>query len=129
MDSVEMAELRCGAGIVGSADQGSWRQVTIIATREWDQVVEALATPVDPSIRRANLLVSGIELAHTRHQVLRVGSCRLRVRGETRPCNLMDEAEPGLRTALAPQWRGGVFAKVLDDGHITIGDPIDWCNS
>lgn len=61
--------------------------------------------------------------------VLRVGSCRLRVRGETRPCNLMDEAEPGLRTTLAPQWRGGVFAEVLDDGPITIGDPVDWRNS
>lgn len=129
MDPVKMAELRCGAGIVGSADQGGWRQVTIMATRVWDQVIEALATPVDPGIRRANLLISGIELAHTREQVLRVGSCRLRVRGETRPCNLMDEAEPGLRTALAPQWRGGVFAEVLDDGPITIGDPVDWCNS
>ena len=47
MDPVKMAELRCGAGIVGSADQGSWRQATIMGTRVWDQVIEALATPVD----------------------------------------------------------------------------------
>ena len=40
--------------------------MTIMATRAWGQVIEALATPVDPGIRRANLLISGIELAHTR---------------------------------------------------------------
>ena len=129
MDPVETAELRCGAGIVGSADQGGWRQVTIMAAREWDQVVETLATPVDPAIRRANLLISGVELARSHDQVLRVGHCRLRIRGETRPCKLMDEVEPGLRTALASEWRGGVFAEVLDDGTITIGDPADWCKN
>jgi len=41
----------------------------------------------------------------------------------------MDEVEPGLRTALASKWRGGVFAEVLDDGPITIGDPVDWCKN
>jgi len=129
MDPVKTAELRQGTGIVGNANQGGWRQVTIMATREWDQVVEALATPVDPSTRRANLLVSGIDLAQTRDKIIRVGNCRLRVRGETRPCNLMDQAEPGLRDALASQWRGGVFAEVLDDGSIQTGDSVAWCEN
>ena len=129
MDPVQSAELRRGAGIVGNANQGGWRQITIMATREWDQVVEALATPVDPSIRRANLLISGIELAQTRDKIIRVGTCRLRVRGETRPCNLMDKAKPGLREVLASQWRGGVFAEVLDGGAIQTGDSVDWCEN
>ena len=83
-------------------------------------------TAVDPGERRANLLVSGIALARARDRVLRVGGCRLRVRGETRPCERMDEAEPGLRAALDPGWRGGVFAEVLDDGRIRVGDPVAW---
>ena len=126
MDPVETAELRRGAGIVGSADQGGRRQVTLIAAAQWDQVVEALATAVDPAARRANLLVSGVDLAHSLNQVLRVGDCRLRVRGETRPCERMDEAEPGLRAALGPAWRGGVFAVALDDGRVAVGDVVQW---
>ncbi|MCY4507891.1 MAG: MOSC domain-containing protein [Acidobacteria bacterium] len=126
MDRADAADLRRGAGIVGNANQGGWRQVTIVAAADWDRVVEALGTPVDPGERRANLLVSGVALAHTRDRVLQVGGCRLRVRGETRPCERMDEAEPGLRAALDPGWRGGVFAEVLDDGRISVGDPVAW---
>lgn len=126
MDPTETAEVRRGAGIVGNANQGGWRQITIIAAADWDRIVEALGTAVDPGERRANLLVSGVALANTRDRVLQVGGCRLRVRGETRPCERMDEAEPGLRAALDPGWRGGVFAQVLDDGRIAVGDPVTW---
>jgi MOSC domain-containing protein YiiM len=38
----------------------------------------------------------------------------------------MDDALPGLHAAMRPDWRGGVFAQVLDDGIIRIGDPIAW---
>ena len=126
MDEAVRVELQAGLGIVGNADQGGWRQVTLLATATGDEVVEAMAIPLDASLRRANLLVSGVRLAHTRGVVLRIGECRLRIRGETRPCALMDEAAPGLQAALAPGWRGGVFAQALDDGAITVGDPIEW---
>ena len=126
MDAAEAADLRRDAGIVGNANQGGWRQVTLIAAADWDRAVEALGAAVDPGERRANLLVSGIALARTRGQVLRVGGCRLRVRGETRPCERMDDAAPGLRAALDPEWRGGVFAEALDDGRIRVGDPVAW---
>ncbi len=126
MDPAAAADLRRGAGIVGNANQGGRRQVTIIAAADWDRIVEALESAVDPAERRANLLVGGVALAQTRDRVLQVGGCRLRVRGETRPCGRMDEAEPGLRAALDPGWRGGVFAEVLDDGRIAVGDPVTW---
>ncbi len=126
MDPTGAADVRRGAGLVGNADQGGWRQITIIAVADWDRIVEALGAAVDPGIRRANLLISGIALAHTRDRVLQVGDCRLRVRGETRPCERMDAAEPGLRAALGAEWRGGVFAEVLDDGRIAVGDPVAW---
>ena len=126
MDPTGAADVRRGAGLVGNADQGGWRQITIIAVADWDRIVEALGAAVDPGIRRANLLVSGIALAHTRDRVVQVGDCRLRVRGETRPCERMDAAEPGLRAALGAEWRGGVFAEVLDDGRIAVGDPVAW---
>ena len=126
MDPTDAVEVRGGAGLVGNADQGGRRQITIIAVGDWDRTVEALGAAVDPGVRRANLLVSGIVLAHNRGRVLRVGGCRLRVHGETRPCERMDAAEPGLRAALDVEWRGGVFAEALEDGRIAVGDPVAW---
>jgi hypothetical protein len=38
----------------------------------------------------------------------------------------MDEAVTGLQAAMASHWGGGVFAQVLDEGEITIGDIVEW---
>lgn len=129
MDAVSRAALRAGRGIVGNADQGGRRQVTLLERGAWDVVIESLGDHVDPETRRANLLISGLSLVGSRGRVLRIGSCRLRINGETRPCNQMDEARPGLRDALAPPWRGGAYAEVLDDGEIELGAPVEWADS
>jgi MOSC domain-containing protein YiiM len=126
MDSVETGTLVAGRGLAGNAAQGRRRQVTLIDLAAWERLMQELGGSISPAARRANLLVSGIELAETRERVLRVGACRLRVGGETRPCERMDEALPGLRGAMARNWSGGVFAQVLDDGEIAVGDEVAW---
>lgn len=126
MDPVESASLVAEEGIVGNANQGGRRQVTVIEREAWARALESLGEPVEPSARRANLMVSGVELRETRDRILRVGACRIRVGGETRPCNRMDDAAPGLQDALDPEWRGGIYGVVLDDGEIRVGDPVAW---
>jgi MOSC domain-containing protein YiiM len=126
MDAVPKASLRARQGIVGNADQGGRRQVTLIECRAWDEAVEQVGVAVEPSARRANLLISGLSLTGSRGRTLRVGNCALRINGETRPCERMDEAQPGLRAALGVPWRGGAFAKVLNDAEIELGASVEW---
>lgn len=126
MDPAARATLRAGRGLLGNADQGGRRHVVVIASEVWDDLRARLGPDIDPVARRANLMVSGVPLARSRGRVLRVGACRLRIGGECTPCERMDDAFSGLRRALEPDWRGGVFAVVLDDGTIALGDEVRW---
>lgn len=125
MDEVSSAQLVAGRGIVGNANQGGKRQVTLISSDLWNDLTAELMSP-DPGIRRANLLLSSIDFRESRGNTLRIGSVRIRVYGETRPCYQMDEAVPGLRKAMSIPWGGGAFGEVLDDGAITIGARAAW---
>jgi MOSC domain-containing protein YiiM len=125
MDPAQSATLTANRGITGNANIGGRRQVTIIDADKWDGLMTQLDADVDPSARRANLMVRGINLADTRGRVLRVGACRIEINGETKPCERMDEALPGLRDAMRPDWGGGAFGVVLDDGEIHVGDSVE----
>ncbi|MCB0192062.1 MAG: MOSC domain-containing protein [Anaerolineae bacterium] len=126
MDLVDQAALKTNRGLVNNANQGGKRQVTIIEKEVWEKLMALLGADLDPSARRANLMVSGINLADSRHKVLQIGNCRIRIYGETKPCEQMDQAFFGLQEAMRDNWNGGAFGEVLDDGLITVGDPVAW---
>jgi MOSC domain-containing protein YiiM len=128
MDRRDAAVLVAGAGLLGNANQGGRRQVTILAAEAWAAMMRELGAALDPAARRANLLVAGLPLAESRGKLLRLGPCLLRVLGETRPCERMDEAFPGLRAAMSAPWRGGAFAEVIEGGEIAAGDGAEWEN-
>ncbi len=126
MDPKLKATLRAGQGLVANANQGGKRQVTIIEREVWAERTALAGATLDPSTRRANLMVSGIALANSRKQILQIGTVRIRIYGETKPCELMDTAHNGLRAAMYENWGGGAYGEVLDDGEIAIGDPVRW---
>ena len=126
MDPVREAVLQAGRGIVGNANQGGRRQVTLIERERWDEQVASLGATLDPSKRRANLMVTGIPLANSRGRTLRIGTTRIRIFGETKPCELMEAALPGLRQVMYDNWGGGAFGEVLEGGPIAVGDSVVW---
>jgi MOSC domain-containing protein YiiM/GNAT superfamily N-acetyltransferase len=125
MIPVESLELT-SKGIVGGADRSRRRQVTILDANAWDLCTTELGVRLDPSLRRANVLVRGMSLANTRGRILRLGDSRVLVGGEVTPCDKMDAALNGLRQVMRPEWRGGVFAQVITAGTIRIGDSVSW---
>jgi MOSC domain-containing protein YiiM len=126
MDSVAEAQLDAGAGIRGNANRGGRRQVTILEREIWEEIMATLGGTLHPSARRANFLVSGVRLADSRGKVLEIGGCRVRILGETKPCQRMEEQLAGLRAELYPGWRGGAFGEVLDDARVQVGDAVRW---
>ncbi|MBY0493020.1 MAG: MOSC domain-containing protein [Cyanobacteria bacterium] len=124
MDPVDRAKVVKGRGIVGNANQGGKRQVTIVSAKHWNDVTAPLGAVPDARVRRANLLVSDFDFSNARGKTLRIGSVRVRIYGETRPCEQMEAAIPGLRGAMSVDWGGGAFGEILDDGEIAIGDPV-----
>jgi MOSC domain-containing protein YiiM len=124
MDAVQQAELIAERGIVGNANQGGRRQVTIIEQEVWQQLMQTLDASLSPSTRRANLMISGVQLQKTRGSRIHIGDCILEVMGETKPCERMEEALPGLRAEMYPEWRGGVFCTVVKGGAIRVGDEV-----
>jgi MOSC domain-containing protein YiiM len=126
MDDVQHAHCAAGQGLVGNADRSRRRQVTILEHESWARLMAELNITRDPSMRRANLLVSGIPLAHTRGGTLRIGDVRLLVGGEVTPCERMDDVVPGLQEAMRRDWAGGVFTQVLTSGTIHVGDDVVW---
>ena len=126
MDAVEQAELVPGKGVLGSVDRSRRRQVTLLERENWERAVMEIGGSAEPSARRANLLVSGIALEQTRGKLLRIGQTLLSIGGELTPCERMDEVLPGLKAALKPAWRGGVFAQVIEGSTIAVGDRVSW---
>jgi MOSC domain-containing protein YiiM len=125
MDPVDAAVLD-DKGLAGNANRGGRRQVTIIARERWAELMRDLGADLPPSTRRANLMVSGIDLQGSRGRILRVGNTRLMINGETRPCEQMEAAHAGLQALMRDRWGGGVFAAVIDGGDLHVGDAVEW---
>jgi len=126
MDFQNRAELLKGTGIKGNADRGGRRQVTLLSNERWEDLMKQIGGDLGSDARRANLILSGIDLENSRGRVLRIGSCRLLIGGETRPCEQMEAVAPGLQRAMRERWGGGAYAEILTAGTVSIGDNVSW---
>jgi MOSC domain-containing protein YiiM len=100
------------------------REITLLSAESWAAACHDLGVDLPWWYRRANLLIEGLDLSATIGRTLSIGSIRIQVHGETKPCGLMDQQHAGLRQALVPDCRGGVYGQVLSGGTIRVGDLV-----
>jgi MOSC domain-containing protein YiiM len=123
MDQMSAATITVESGVEGDfRGKPGRRQVTVLDRRAWQAACSALGIEsLAWTTRRANLLVDDIDLAHKVGWELRIGEVVLAITGETRPCQRMDQACPGLQEALKSAWRGGVTCQVIRSGYVQLG--------
>ncbi|KQT33586.1 molybdenum cofactor biosysynthesis protein [Sphingomonas sp. Leaf412] len=130
MEVVDHAQVSPEAGIHGDfrgAMRGKpyRRQVTLIERADWEAAVAETGHDLPWQERRANLLVDGVDLPQVAGAIVRIGGeVVLEITRETDPCERMEAIAAGLRAALSPDWRGGACARVVQGGHIAVGDQI-----
>lgn len=128
MEEVASAVITLAAGLEGDHKGIKFpnRQITILSVEAWRMAAQDAGEPDLPwTTRRANLLVEGVDLPRAAGGVLRVGEVVLEVTSQTVPCKRMDDALPGLRKSLHPDWRGGVTCRVREGGLVKLHDPVE----
>lgn len=125
MESLDSVQVTQQSGVAGDY-RGKYgpRQITVLSQEAWDEACKDVLTELPWTTRRANLLITGVELEQTTRKILQIGNVRLAITGETDPCQRMDMQHLGLRKALTPAWRGGVTCFVLNEGEIQVGDEV-----
>ena len=128
MEELERASITREAGLEGDSKGVKFpkRQITLLERELWEAALFVLGNPdLAWTARRANLLVEGVHLPRGAGSELLVGASASKSPRRRTPCARMDEIWPGLRRALAPDWRGGVTCRVVGGGIIRLGDAVE----
>jgi MOSC domain-containing protein YiiM len=124
MEPRDALECARDGGVVGDHTFGGSRHVTLIFEDDWKAATTELGHGVDPSGRRANVLLSGGNGQRLVGRTIRLGALRIEVKSITSPCKIMERAATGLMDALKPDGRGGVWGTILNDGTLRPGDAL-----
>ena len=125
MTAVARVTAEAGMGLVGDRYHGSSKlQVTVQAAGELAAASADAGWGIDPGLTRRNITLTAESVPRDPGHRWRIGPVELEVVRDAPPCRRMDEIfGDGSRVAL--RRRAGVICRVLTDGEITVGDPVD----
>lgn len=124
--SVEAADLAPGVGLVGdhyTSSQNGPRQVTLIAAEDLSAIGGFLGGDAPPEALRRNLVTRGLNIMSLKDRRFRIGQALLEGAGECAPCGRMEETL-GTGGYNAVRGHGGIVARVIEGGRISVGDQI-----
>ena len=111
-------------GVIGDHGTSKHRQVSLLDVTAWQTACTEIGVELDWTARRSNILVSNPSLKELVGIQIRIGSALVEIIGEVVPCHVMDSAHEGLKRALKPEWRGGVYGRIITTGQVSVGDNI-----
>ena len=134
MERVGEAAALGGCGLAGDRyceGTGHWSrfgrvcQVTLIAAEDLDAIEKEASIRVRDGEHRRNVVTRGISLKSLRRgERFRVGEVVFEYRGPRSVCRYIERlTEPGMTQAL--KGRGGICARVIENGKLRVGDEID----
>ena len=103
---------------------GKKRQISLIQA-EHIPVIQQLANrkTLEPELLRRNLVIAGINLLALKDQQFSIGDAVLEGTGPCAPCSRMEETL-GKGGYNAVRGHGGITARIIQGGNITIGDLV-----
>jgi hypothetical protein len=134
LESVESVEAKAGLGLVGDryykGGSGTFgrkwdesRAITLIEKEAIEAANRKYEIDLAVGDPRRNIVTTGVALNHLVGKEFSVGGVRCRGVKLCEPCSYMEGlTQPGAKKALIH--RGGLRAEILDDGTISVGDPI-----
>lgn len=107
------------------AGKSGKRQVTLIQAEHISAVASMLGRrDIEPAVLRRNLVVRGINLLALKGKEFNVGDATLTYTGLCQPCARMEELlGPGGYNAM--RGHGGITARVVAEGLIALGSPVN----
>lgn len=127
VNTTQSATLTAETGIEGDrykTNRNGGRQVTLIAQEDLSAMASFLGLDaIPPELVRRNFVTRGINLLALKERRFRIGGAVLETSGDCAPCSFMEEAlGPGGYNAM--RGHGGITARIITGGRVTIGDAI-----
>lgn len=101
------------------------RHLTLIGQEDLNAIASYLGLEtVPPEALRRNVVTTGVNLPALKGKRFKLGNAVLEMTGECHPCSRMEETfGPGGYNAV--RGHGGITARVLEGGDITLGDRLE----
>jgi MOSC domain-containing protein YiiM len=100
--------------------------VTLLGEEGWQEACAQIGVALPWTTRRANLHLGGFDLQGSIGRRVKIGSAIFEITDQCEGCERMDQAQKGLQATLKGNWRGGVTCRVIQEGKIAVGDPVQW---
>jgi MOSC domain-containing protein YiiM len=103
---------------------GAKRELSLIAQEDLEAASRVADAPIPFEQTRRNVLVRGVDLRSLIGVQFRIGQALVEGVGPCQPCGYLDMVAERDDLRLALKGLGGLRAKIVESGHVRIGDAI-----